>query len=396
MNIFIIPSWYPTPQTPIAGIFTKEQVYAFAKAYPEHYSFVSLWGHDCCEIPARQPWKVFESVSWYLKNIHTSTESTDENICEILTPGLYWTHKLPRGGWTRIYKQNKKNLEIALNLKKNIDVIHAHVGYPAGVIARKLSLEFNIPYIITEHMGPFPFRSLCDNGKPISILQDAYHNASATVAVSPYLAHCMKMLDCGYPVVIPNFVDENLFFPALKNNNSFTFFTLCAMKEGKGIETLLQAIAKFSPNAEKIKFIIAGDGPNLKQYQSLAKNLGLNEWISWPGALSREEAAAFFRNCDAFVLPSRLETFGVVYAEAIACGKPVIATRCGGPESIVNDQNGILIDIDNVDQLADALNRMMISIGSYNSDIIRNDFIARFSKRSVAKKLLDLYQEIII
>ena len=70
----------------------------------------------------------------------------------------------------------------------------------------------------------------------------------------------------------------------------------------------------------------------------------LEQRVRLLGALSREQARDELRGCDCFVLPSRHESFGVVLAEATACGRPVISTRCGGPESIVTKENGILVE----------------------------------------------------
>ena len=69
-------------------------------------------------------------------------------------------------------------------------------------------------------------------------------------------------------------------------------------------------------------------------------------------------AVASMQACDVFVLPSRYETFGVVYIEAMACGKPVIAAASGGPDDFVTDENGILILNNNVESLQCALERV--------------------------------------
>ena len=95
--------------------------------------------------------------------------------------------------------------------------------------------------------------------------------------------------------------------------------------------------------------------------------------------------------CDVFVLPSLYETFGVVLIEALAAGKPVIATRCGGPESIVNDENGLLVAPANSDALGRAMRQMVEAIDRFNKDIIRSDCIARFSRQAVIEQLGRVY-----
>jgi glycosyltransferase involved in cell wall biosynthesis len=101
------------------------------------------------------------------------------------------------------------------------------------------------------------------------------------------------------------------------------------------------------------------------------------------------------RACDAFVLTSRHESFGVVYAEAIACGKPVIGTRCGGPEDIVTDQNGLLVPVGDVHAIAHALGVMIERARRMDTGAIRADFESRFSSRVVSRRYAELYAEAI-
>ena len=75
--------------------------------------------------------------------------------------------------------------------------------------------------------------------------------------------------------------------------------------------------------------------------------------------MTRDKIAEILRASDCFVLPSKLETFGVVYIEAMACGVPVNATRCGGPESFVDDWNGALIAINDHEALVNSLKYML-------------------------------------
>jgi glycosyltransferase involved in cell wall biosynthesis len=101
-----------------------------------------------------------------------------------------------------------------------------------------------------------------------------------------------------------------------------------------------------------------------------------------------------FENCDCFVLPSRHESFGVVYVQAIACGKPIIATRCGGPEHIVTPENGLLVDIASPSQLAKALHDMFTFRDNYDAKLIRQQFLDRFSLPVVVNKIERVYRDV--
>jgi glycosyltransferase involved in cell wall biosynthesis len=166
-------------------------------------------------------------------------------------------------------------------------------------------------------------------------------------------------------------------------------------RSGKGIDILLYAISKLDKSfISKTQFIIGGDGLKLDEYKNLAKKLGLSN-VYFIGRVNRNEAPRIFSSSHVYVMPSRHETFGVVYAEAIASGLPVIATRCGGPEDIVNESNGILIDVDDIDGLGNAISYMFENYYKYDPNKIREDFEKRFSKKAVVSQLMKIYNEVL-
>jgi glycosyltransferase involved in cell wall biosynthesis len=394
MNIFIIPSWYPSESQPIGGIFTKEQAEAIADLQPNSNVIVSTWGHYDGEIPVRRPWNVIKVLNWYRKQPRYRTHQVN-GVWEMFTPAISWSRQLPFGGARQLMAANRNNLRMALEQFKQIDIIHAHVSYPAGFIAAQLAKEFDIPYIITEHMSPFPFHSLMKKGKPIPEIAEAFAKASATVAVSPSLADRVASFGLTRPFVTPNIVDERRFTVGNTRTEKFIFFTLCGLSEQKGIDHLLQAIALWNPPSDQFEFRIGGDGAKKSYYIEMSTKLGIADRVRWLGFISREIAPEEFKNCHAYVMPSRHETFGIVYAEAIACGKPIIATRCGGPESIVNEINGKLVEIGNVSELAKTMRWMAENHDQYKPQKIRHDFEQRFSRQAVVTQLTTLYEQVL-
>ena len=130
-------------------------------------------------------------------------------------------------------------------------------------------------------------------------------------------------------------------------------------------------------------------------FQQLAVDLGISERVRWLGALPRDQTPEHYQACDAFVLPSKGETFGISFIEALAFGKPLIATRCGGPEDIVNADNGLLVPINSVDDLALAMKEMAIHSGRYKMEALRLDFLSRFSASAVLPRIEAWYQAVI-
>lgn len=390
MNIFVVPSWYPSEVNPLSGIFIKEQLEAIADLAPDLRIILSLWGHDDSLFSLRQPKSWTRLLRWRFRG-RESEFSQCNGVEQICSKRFTWSDRLPFGGHRQLIRVNRRNFQLAQDRWGPVDLIHAHVSYPAGYIALVLAQQYGVPYVLTEHMGPFPFLSLMRTGRPIDEIEHAFAGAAISMAVSPALAESVASFGYSKPIVVPNMVDERHFSPGRPRKDKMVFFTLCAVSEKKGIGHLLEAIALWNPPAEKFEFVIGGDGPQRAQYEAQASSLGLADRVRWLGAISREQAPELFRQCHVFVMPSWHESFGIVYVEAMACGKPVIATRCGGPESIVHERNGLLVDVGDVSGLANAMRTMAAHWDRYDADLIRQDFEARFSRQAVVGQLRLVY-----
>lgn len=395
MNLFIIPSWYPNPIQPISGIFTQEQAEAIADLCPDIRVIVSTWGHDAAgTISLRKLGQSLSALKWRFRQ--SQDEISQRNgVWEVFNPMLSWTERLPFGGIGQLIAVNRRNFRLASERFGKVDLIHAHVSYPAGYVALILSQEFGIPYVLTEHMGPFPFPSLMREGKPLPEIIQAFANAAATIAVSPSLKKRIASFGYRTTAVIPNLVDERRFSLDKISSEKFVFFTLCGLTNQKGIDHLLEAIAHWNPPADRFEFRIGGDGPMRIAYQQMASRLGVSDRVRWLGRVSREDAPKLFRECQVYVMPSRHETFGVVYAEAIASGKPIVATRCGGPEFIVNETNGRLVEIGDTTGLSKTMKAMAEHLDQFDPVVIRQDFEQRFSRPAVVAQLRSLYESVI-
>ncbi|PQP32811.1 glycosyltransferase family 4 protein, partial [Desulfobacteraceae bacterium SEEP-SAG10] len=110
----------------------------------------------------------------------------------------------------------------------------------------------------------------------------------------------------------------------------------------------------------------------MKRLQKLAQDLGIGDCVTFLGKLDRTQVLKEMNQCQAFVLSSEFETFGVVVIEALSQGKPVIATRCGGPEEILHAGNGILVQKNDKKSLADAMVCLRNDYLNYDSDCIRD------------------------
>ena len=399
MKIFIIPSWYPSRDHPHAGIFNKEQAQAFANEFPESDLAISSWGpnEEDLLLWGRDHLKNIIKILEYKKKEPKST-LLSPNLIEYYNPKLTWSRKFLNGNINSIVSASENRFLEFRKSKGKVDIIHAHTAHPAGWVAMWLSRKYRIPYVITEHMGPFPFKDyLLPSGKLSKWLQQPYWNSSCNIAVGPPQKNVLRKWKIPHLKYIPNLTNEDFFKPDLNQNihsQDFTFFSLSAQVPIKGIPYLLEAFRLLINKSKKVRLKIGGYGPEMQNYKNIARKLFISEQVEWLGSLSREEALREFQKCNSFVLPSLHENLPLVLLEAIACGKPVIGTRCGGPESIINENNGLLAEPGDSNSLYQAMEYMLHNSQNYKQTEIREDFINRYSRKVVCKQIMEVYKEV--
>ncbi|MFA5813646.1 MAG: glycosyltransferase family 4 protein [Patescibacteria group bacterium] len=142
----------------------------------------------------------------------------------------------------------------------------------------------------------------------------------------------------------------------------------------KGVDGLIGAAARLK-NENKLsnlKLLIIGDGHDRGRLEELVKARGMENEVKFVGRAPLEKVFQYYNLADVFVLNSQYEGLSHILLEALSLGKPIVASNCGGnPEVIENEQNGLLIEYNNVDQLAAAIKRMLIE-EKWQSDEFRN------------------------
>ena len=155
--------------------------------------------------------------------------------------------------------------------------------------------------------------------------------------------------------------------PDTPTPHSFFILTVCRLVERKGVEFSLRAFAKIAHTYKNFTYIIAGEGDDKIRLEKIARDLGLADRIFFQGAVkNKAELAALYSACSVFIMlpfepyEGDVESFGMAYLEANLFGKPVVGTWSGGVlEAIINNQTGILVPPQNVDQAAFALKRLL-------------------------------------
>ena len=373
MNIFVVSSGFPSEKYPLLGIFEFDQVQALARKGCQ----VVFLAVDLRSIFRWRKWGIVKGskngVDYYIYNLPLGRLPI-KFLCKIGEFCLF-----------RLYK-------IAIKKHGKPDVLHAHFT-EMGCITSRLSAKVGIPYVVTEHSSKIN-QYVIDNALR-DCASEAYRNAHIVIAVGKSLSNNIFRHTGIKSIVIPNIINTDLFFQCKRIKHSgFRLVTTSNLIILKRTWQILQALAMISPKDIDYYLTVIGDGPERDTIEYWIKALDLEDRVSIAGYKSREAIATIYENSDAFIMVSSSETFGVAYVEAMAAGLPVIATRCGGPEDFVNNNNGYLIDVDSISQLCFAITQLYNNREHFKTDDLRQYVRNNYSPEVVAARLLNVYKSI--
>ncbi|MDU1534544.1 MAG: glycosyltransferase, partial [Neisseria sp.] len=347
MHTLIIPSWYPSTPDDVNGIFFRLQAQALQR------SGVKVG----VVAPIFRSFRTQAKTAFNPKNYGIRTY-IDKDVPTYVYDSMFFFPRIP-------HIDRKREIAASMKLFRRYvadhgmpDVLHAHCVNSGGIIAYEIHKATGIPYVITEHSTTYARKLIRNWQRPL--MYAAAQNAACRLAVSRDFAELLKEeyrgLEWQY---VPNILSASFEAPIdladKPANEDFTFCSVAHLQHKKGYDILLPAFAEAVKAYPNLKLKIGGGGYEEFKLHRLAKDLGLENNVIFEGRLKNEEVLELMYQSDAFVLASRHETFGVVFIEALAQGLPVIATRCGGPETIVNPSNGLLVDVGDQKSLTEAL-----------------------------------------
>lgn len=274
------------------------------------------------------------------------------------------------------------------------DILHAHVGLESGPAARKIAARIGREYVVTEHSSEILHGSL-DPSREQTVRQ-VYADARCVIAVSSALARrVIEICPTAKVKVAGNLVRDTVFQlrrPPSARGDRISLVSIGGLYPNKRVAIVFAAFAKLPPAlTDRIDYHVIGEGPERQQLERLAQSAGMK--TIFHGNLPHQEAMALLSRADALVHASAYETFGLVMAEAMALGLPVVATRSGGPEEFVTDQVGTLVPVDDVDALAMAIEDMagQADIWRGRRDMIAAQAFERFHETSVGRAIAEAY-----
>ena len=282
------------------------------------------------------------------------------------------------------------------------DLVHAHCAYPDGCAAVRYGRINEVPVVVTVH--GHDIKEL-PHANPLwrALIVDALNEAAAVIAVSSDLASRVK--EFGVPAdrihTIPNGVDCELFKPDpsyTPGKEGWHLVYIGRFDPAKGIGVLLEAFARLQRRRSDVQLTLVGgnEATGLEdRFERQMNELGLvRQNVRWVREVSWGEIPKFLRTADLFVLPSFSEGLPLSLIEAMACGLPVVSTRCGGPEEAVDDNVGTLISVGAVDELESAILGILNNYRRYDRTAIRHRAVRMYDYRSVAARINELYNTV--
>ncbi|MEM1510586.1 MAG: glycosyltransferase family 4 protein [Thermofilaceae archaeon] len=340
-------------------------------------------------------------VNKYFQFLKFHVDSLHDSCCTIISP-KFFTLPVEVVRKRNCYLAAKSCIKALSKVNISFDLMHAHF-LENGFIGASLKEIYNKPFVLTAHGGDVyekPFKDSWYNTLAKYILQEA----EQVITVSWFNAK--KLLSLGVSNnklhVIPNGYDEKRFKPIsmyiARKKLGLPFNKKILLSVGnlvsvKGHVYLIDAMRFISRERDDTILIIIGTGILRDVLEKRSKKYGLNDKIIFTGGRPHEEIPLWMNACDLFILPSLSEGFPTVIPEAMACGKPVIASNVGGiPEVVSSSDVGILVPPKDAEALSQAILEGLHR--KWNMSTILNH-AAKYSWSTLIKRILLIYQKVL-
>lgn len=289
------------------------------------------------------------------------------------------------------------------------DVVQGTEFYhPSSYLSFMASVRDGTPFVFAQHMyeAPHGARGLAWKGLSFTLGSQMRRGSSRIIAISNAAKSLLVSLGVpeGKIAVVPLGVDTSVFRTEddglrLREKfglqNSIVILFVGRMEDVKGVDVLLEAFSRLRKNHDSLRLLLVGGGAQKSRYEALASNLGVSSATTFVGSVPREALPSYLDVADIFVLPSLREPFGLVGLEAMAKGKPIVASAVGGIPDFVGSETGILVRPGSVTELATAIERLVAdpslraSLGEGGRTLVDE----RFSYRRVAERTVGVFED---
>ena len=367
MHVLVLPKWYPGRPDPQLGDFIRKQMLAVA----EQHKVSVIYPCPVNNLPTAYEEVLDESAgAWELRCYYRPSALDAAPLRKAVNFFLY--RRALRSGIERLIRE--RGLP---------QLIHAHILTRPVWAAWWWARKWDVPFVASEQSSVHldgTWQRKSKRAKDID--QFLFRQAAALTMAGLGRSHA----------VVPNVVPGmELALPPRGPSGHF-MMVADLVDRTKNVSGVLRALAATRSQGNDFQLEIIGDGPDREMLHILADQLGIAAHVRWHGRLAHADVLPAMAFTGTVIVNSNFETFSVVTGEALASGKPVIATRCGGPEAFITPQNGILIPVADDMALAQAMVRIAREHEKYSPASVRESVSQRFSPKGIAEGFDAVYQ----
>ncbi|PYK29919.1 MAG: glycosyltransferase [Verrucomicrobia bacterium] len=276
---------------------------------------------------------------------------------------------VPSGWWHRYLRTASfaETLFRAAVSERPDFIITSHVNF--APVAHWLQKSVRVPYAAVGHgVEVWEVRS-----QPVSM---ALRAANVLLAVSGFTRRRMAAalgIEEERISILPNTFDPEQFYPQPKPHYLLkryglkpsqpvilTIARLASAERYKGYDQILRALPILRSQYPNVRYVLGGRGPDKPRVERLIRESGVSDNVILAGYVTDYELRSHYNLCDVFVMPSKGEGFGIVFLEALACAKPVLAgNKDGSVDAVLNGELGALVDPDSVSEIATELQNII-------------------------------------
>ncbi len=382
VTIVWLASWYPTRIDPLPGDFIQRHARALALYTPLQVLHIAK-----------------DEDGIVTQNVHVDTTVTGN-----LTETIVYYHPRKTGfkpldkawSFSRFMQLGKQHLQ-QLHSQNPALLLHVHVAMRHGLLALWAQQQWGIPYAVTEHWTGYhqkDYPAFLQKGKWFwHKTRQILNRATVLYPVSTHLGRQLQQLSPTPYHQLSNVTDTALFYPAAHTlpAKPFRFVHVSTMNHQKNTEGIVAAFAAL-PAQYTWQLTLAGP-INKTLEERVQHNPALREKIHFTGTLSNAAVAELLRQHHALVMFSRYENQPCSILEALCTGLPVISSNVGGIPELIHENNGLLVNPNDVTALLQALQQLMDNYHLYNKTRIAASAAALYSYEVIGQQQLHLYKQ---
>ncbi len=276
------------------------------------------------------------------------------------------------------------------------NIVHVHVAMKAGLFAVKIKKKYGIKYLLTEHWTGY-YHTAIPNLHTMGLYfrqatKRVFKHAALFLPVTKHLANTVSNAVYTLPyLVVPNVVDTSIFKYAPLPQQVFTFIHVSYLNDQKNIEGMLQACSIVAAKGICFKLNLVGSLNKTVIQNATALKL-LNKYVFVQDAVPYTQVPSLMQASNALLMFSKFENLPCVILEALCCGLPVITTKVGGIDEVINESNGIFVPSKNVAALAVAMEQMIKNEVNFNTSTIANKASSMFNYKIIGQSIYQQYQ----